>query len=72
LSFTQQNYFLWQKKEAVGDDDSLPETVSQNLTELTKETMEPLTVTQLKKIRALIDEAMVKNNEDLVAHETAR
>jgi hypothetical protein len=34
--------------------------------------MEPLTVTQLKKIRALIDEAMVKNNEDLVAHETAR
>lgn len=60
------------KKEATGDDDSLPEAVSANLTELTKETLEPLTVTQLKKVRALIDEAMVKNNEDLTAHEKTR
>jgi len=64
--------FSLQKKEAVGDDDSLPETVSQKLTELTKEVLDPLTVTQLKKVRALIDEAMAKNNEDLARHETAR
>ncbi len=61
-----------QKKEATGDDDSLPEAVSANLTELAKETLEPLTVTQLKKVRALIDEAMVKNNEDLTTHEKTR
>jgi hypothetical protein len=34
--------------------------------------LDPLTVTQLKKVRALIDEAMVKNNEDLTSHEAIR
>ena len=61
-----------QKKEAVGDDDSLPESITQKLTELTKEVLDPLTVTQLKKVRALVDEAMAKNNEDMARHETAR
>jgi seryl-tRNA synthetase len=59
--------FFRQKKEAVGDDDALPESISQKLTELTKEVLDPLTVTQLKKVRALVDEAMAKNNEDLVS-----
>jgi seryl-tRNA synthetase len=45
----------------------LPESISQKLTELTKEVLDPLTVTQLKKVRALVDEAMAKNNEDLVS-----
>jgi seryl-tRNA synthetase len=50
----------------------LPEAISSHLTELTKEMLDPLTVTQLKKVRALIDEAMVKNNEDLTSHEAIR
>merc|ERR1739848_413158 len=53
------------KKEAIGDDDALPETITSNLLELTKESCEPLTVFQLKKVRSLIDEAMSKNNEVL-------
>ena len=63
---------LFQKKEAAGDADTLPESVTLHLTELTKEVMDPLTVTQLKKVRALIDEAMAKNNEDLLLHEKIR
>ena len=56
---------IFQKKEAIGDDDALPETITSNLLELTKESCEPLTVFQLKKVRSLIDEAMSKNNEVL-------
>ena len=72
LSLTQNEIFFLQKKEPAGDDDSLPESVTQHLTELTKDLMDPLTVTQLKKVRALIDEAMAKNNEDLLFHEKMR
>ena len=55
----------FQRKEAIGDDDTLPEEISQNLLELTKEKCDPLTVFQLKKIRSLIDEAISQNNVDL-------
>merc|ERR1712223_1566773 len=53
------------RKEAIGDDDSLPEEISTKLLELTKEKCDPLTVFQLKKVRSLIDEAISQNNIDL-------
>merc|ERR1719367_1566003 len=53
------------KKEAIGDDDTLPDSVTSNLADLTKEACEPLTVTQIKRIRSLIDEAMAVNNQVL-------
>jgi len=53
------------RKEAIGDDDTLPEEISTKLLELTKEKCDPLTVFQLKKVRSLIDEAISQNNIDL-------
>merc|ERR1711963_1391107 len=53
------------RKEAIGDDDTLPEDITTKLLELTKEKCDPLTVFQLKKIRSLIDEAISQNNVDL-------
>ena len=50
----------FQKKEPVGADDALPDSVTSNLAELTKEACEPLTVTQIKRIRVLIDDAVEK------------
>ena len=44
----------------MGDDDALPDSVTSNLEGLTKEACEPLTVTQIKRIRSLIDEAIEK------------
>ena len=52
--------FPFQKKEPVGADDALPDSVTSNLEGLTKEACEPLTVTQIKRIRVLIDEAVEK------------
>jgi len=49
------------KKEPQGDDDSLPEGIK--LTQLTKEDLELLTVFKIKKVRSLIDEAIIKNNK---------
>merc|ERR1712018_129250 len=60
------------KKEAIGDDDALPDNVTSNILELTKEVCEPLTFFQLKKVRSLIDEAMSKNNEVLAELEKHR
>ena len=65
-------FFISQKKEAIGDDDALPDNVTSNILELTKEICEPLTVFQLKKVRSLIDEAMSKNNEVLAELEKHR
>merc|ERR1712012_581798 len=53
------------KKEAIGDDDTLPEDITTNLKEITKEKCDVLTVFQLKKVRSLIDEAMAVNNQVL-------
>merc|ERR1719499_2176788 len=60
------------KKEAQGDDDSLPDEVTSNLLGLTKEVCEQLTVFQIKKIRSLIDEAIEENNQALLRHEKER
>ena len=37
-----------QKKEPVGDDDTLPDSVTSKLAQLTADELRPLTVTQLK------------------------
>ena len=37
-----------QKKEPVGDDDTLPDSVTSQLAQLTADELRPLTVTQLK------------------------
>ena len=58
-----------QKKEAQGDDDSLPDEVTSNLLGLTKEACEQLTVFKIKKVRSLIDEAIEANNKALGDHE---
>jgi len=63
FSTDEQNCFT--RKEAIGDDDTLPEDITTKLLELTKEKCDPLTVFQLKKIRSLIDEAISQNNVDL-------
>lgn len=49
------------KKEPVGDDDSVPEQ-AQNLEELTAEILSGLTVTQIKQVRLLVDEAVQKGD----------
>jgi hypothetical protein len=46
--------------------------VANNLGSLAKEKLEPLGVAQLKSVRTLIDEAMKKNNEDLLSLEKIR
>ncbi|CAB4058565.1 SARS [Lepeophtheirus salmonis] len=51
------------KKETVGDDESLSRSLISNLIKMKKEDFDSLKVVQIKKIRVLIDEAMVKNNE---------
>merc|ERR1719346_645128 len=53
------------KKEAIGDDDTLPEDITKNVKEITKDKCDVLTVFQLKKVRSLIDEAMAANNQVL-------
>merc|ERR1711953_431359 len=53
------------KKEPIGDDDTLPDTITSNILGLVKETCAPLTVFQLKKVRSLIDEAIANNNQFL-------
>jgi len=53
------------KKEPIGDDDTLPDTIASNILGLVKETCAPLTVFQLKKVRSLIDEAIANNNQFL-------
>ena len=46
--------------------------MTSNLEGLTKEECEPLTVTQIKRIRSLFDKAVEKNNEALQRHADER
>lgn len=60
-------------KEPVGpEDEGVPEDVSNNLIDLTAEQLRPLTVNQIKKVRVLIDEAIAKNEQALLAAEKTR
>uniref|UniRef100_A0A3Q3A4I7 Serine--tRNA ligase, cytoplasmic n=1 Tax=Kryptolebias marmoratus TaxID=37003 RepID=A0A3Q3A4I7_KRYMA len=70
-SLTCSNHVLMQRKEPVGDDESVPEEV-QNLEALTAETLSALTVTQIKKVRLLVDEAVEKTDKERMKLEAER
>ncbi|KAJ8379095.1 hypothetical protein AAFF_G00231000 [Aldrovandia affinis] len=59
------------KKEPVGDDDSIPED-AHNLDALTADTLSALTVTQIKKVRLLVDEAVQKGDSERLKLEEQR
>ncbi|XP_050812203.1 serine--tRNA ligase, cytoplasmic isoform X2 [Gopherus flavomarginatus] len=59
------------KKEPVGDDESVPEH-AQNLDGLTADILAGLQVTQIKKVRVLIDEAILKCDAERVKLEAER
>ncbi|XP_029856651.1 serine--tRNA ligase, cytoplasmic, partial [Aquila chrysaetos chrysaetos] len=59
------------KKEPVGTDESVPESV-QNLDELTADVLGALQVSQIKKVRLLIDEAILKCDAERVRLEAER
>jgi len=50
------------KKEPLGDSDAIEESIIAGLAELSLEVCTSLTVTQMKKIRTLIDEAIAENS----------
>jgi len=60
------------KKEPVGDSDHLEDSLVSALADLSLETCQGLTVTQMKKIRVLIDESVVTNNTKLTNLEKQR
>lgn len=60
------------KKEPLGDDDSVPDAITKDLDSLSLDNLKTLTVTQIKKIRTLIDEAIVANGQDLLQTESER
>ncbi|XP_968460.2 serine--tRNA ligase, cytoplasmic [Tribolium castaneum] len=61
------------KKEPQGDaNDPVPDSLVVQLENLTAELLKPLTVNQIKKVRVLIDEAMVKNDAELLRTEKER
>ncbi|XP_069489760.1 serine--tRNA ligase, cytoplasmic [Ambystoma mexicanum] len=59
------------KKEPMGDDDTIPE-IAQNLDDLSAEILTGLTITQIKKLRVLIDEAIEKGNTERLKLEDER
>jgi len=60
------------KDQQQGDDDTLPSDIVDNLAKLTKENLDPLTVFQIKRVRSLIDEAVVENGKSVLEHEKER
>jgi len=61
------------KKENQGEaNDPVPETVVSKLEEITNDLLVPLTVNQIKKVRGLIDDAILKNDGELLETEKLR
>ncbi|XP_068150494.1 serine--tRNA ligase, cytoplasmic [Drosophila tropicalis] len=61
------------KKEPVGAmSEELPAALCENLTEIVAETLQPLTVSQIKQLRIVIDNAMVDNQKSLEVAEQTR
>ncbi|KAG7204221.1 hypothetical protein KM043_002051 [Ampulex compressa] len=60
------------KREPVGDDCTIPKEISDELESITLDSLKPLTVTQIKGVRTLIDDAIRNNDENLVITETER
>jgi len=52
-------------KEPVGDGNEISNEIANDLASLSQETLQGLTVNQIKKIRVLIDEAITKTDHDL-------
>ncbi|XP_076313604.1 seryl-tRNA synthetase isoform X1 [Tachypleus tridentatus] len=59
-------------KEPIGESDELTNNVINKLSELTSDILQTLTVTQIKRIRTLMDEEMVKCGEELTRLEKER
>ena len=60
------------KKEPIGDDETVPHHITEDLEIVTAEMLKSLTITQIKKIRALIDEAIKQNEFNLLQTEKER
>merc|ERR1719471_947051 len=60
------------KKEPVGDSDSLEESLVTGLGQMSLEQCSGLTVTQIKKVKAKIDEAIEENKKSLIELEKKR
>uniref|UniRef100_T1GEC5 serine--tRNA ligase n=1 Tax=Megaselia scalaris TaxID=36166 RepID=T1GEC5_MEGSC len=61
------------KKEPVGDaNEEVPDAIKADVTSVTSEVLKTLTVNQIKKVRLLLDEAMVENERLLVEAESQR
>ncbi|XP_022913830.1 serine--tRNA ligase, cytoplasmic [Onthophagus taurus] len=61
------------KKEPQGDpNEEVPKNVVEQLESLTGDLLKPLTVSQIKKVRGLIDDAISKNEKDLLEVEKER
>jgi len=60
------------KKEPVGDDDTLAEDLVSGLANLSLDQCSGLTVTQIKRVRAMIDDAIVENKKQLEEYENQR
>ncbi|XP_057657576.1 serine--tRNA ligase, cytoplasmic [Diorhabda carinulata] len=61
------------KKEPQGDpSENVPQNIVSNLENLTLEVLQTITVNQIKKVRTLIDEAIVKNEKELIKTEKER
>merc|ERR550517_2476457 len=60
------------KKEPLGDSDALEDSIVSKLADLSLETCGSLTVTQMKRVRGLIDVAIEKNKESLEKLEESR
>ncbi|KAF2368459.1 Serine-tRNA ligase type1 [Trinorchestia longiramus] len=59
-------------KEAEGTDSTIPDNVRAALLELTPELLRPLTVSQLKEVKKLVEQTVVENNATLSQTETQR
>ncbi|GFQ67870.1 hypothetical protein TNCT_305311 [Trichonephila clavata] len=59
-------------KEPVGDDDSLPDGIASDLSILNSDSLQKLTVKQIKRISMLMDEEIARCNQELVKFENIR
>lgn len=59
-------------KEAQGDDETLPEGLTQNMNEINAEKLKDLKIVQIKNLTKFIDQEIVKNNNNLLTVESER
>lgn len=59
-------------KEPVGDDENVPNVITSDMGSLNSDILQSLTVKQIKKLSTLLDDEMVKCNEELVKYDAIR